>query len=192
MAEKDILSNELLLQNGAAPEELALTDNAQLTVHYMNCLSKEIRSRFTSDMGFIVDFLNEGNFDTRKTQKIVHFDALCEMMFALTNDRRFISLIEQLPEKSRQGKEYTMCEYPDILEENGKAKGLKIGRAQGLKIGRTQGLKIGRTQGRKAGERRLADLLTKLYASGRDSDARLAVADEAFRLKLYKEFHISR
>ena len=184
MAEKDILSNELLLQNGAAPEELALTDNAQLTVHYMNCLSKEIRSRFTSDMGFIVDFLNEGNFDTRKTQKIVHFDALCEMMFALTNDRRFISLIEQLPEKSRQGKEYTMCEYLDMLEENGKAKGLKSGRAQGLKIGRTQG--------RKAGERRLADLFARLYASGRDSDARLAVTDEAFRLKLYQEFHISR
>jgi hypothetical protein len=106
------------------------------------------------------------------------------MRNAPINDRRFISLVEQLPEKSGWGKEYTMCEYLDMLEENGKAKGLKSGRAQGLKIGRTQG--------RKAGERRLADLFARLYASGRDSDARLAVTDEAFRLKLYQEFHISR
>ena len=38
------------------------------------------------------------------------------------------------------------------------------------------------------GEKFLADLLTKLFAAGRTSDAELAAKDEEARKKFYKEF----
>lgn len=79
----------LLLRNGVPPEKLRRIDDSELMVYHMNNLPLEIRSRFTSDLGFVVDYLNEGNFDRRKGQVIVHMEALCDMMEALTGDTRF-------------------------------------------------------------------------------------------------------
>ena len=42
------------------------------------------------------DYLNEGSFDNRRNQKIVHAEALCEMMEALTGDVRFTDQAEEL------------------------------------------------------------------------------------------------
>ncbi len=50
---------------------------------------QNVRERFTSDLGFVVDYLNEGSFEKRRNQKIIHVEALCEMMEALTGDTRF-------------------------------------------------------------------------------------------------------
>lgn len=125
---------------------------------HMNNLSEEIRKRFTSDMGFVVDYLNEGSFERRKNQKIVHAEALCEMMEALTKDTRFTDMIAKVRSRQEKGGDIIMCEYLDMLEEKG--------------------------------ERRLASLLAKLYALGRDEDAKLAVRDEQARVRLYKELCI--
>lgn len=57
-----------------------------------------------------MDYLNEGGFDSRREQKIVHAEALCEMMEALTGDTRFTEFVEELPERQQEGKEIMMCE----------------------------------------------------------------------------------
>ena len=158
--------HRLLALNGAAHEDLELVDEVQLTVWHMNNLSEEIRKRFTSDMGFVVDYLNEGSFERRKNQKIVHAEALCEMMEALTKDTRFTDMIAKVRSRQEKGGAIIMCEYLDMLEEKGKEKG------------------------KEKGEKRLASLLEKLYALGRDEDAKLAVRDEKARVRLYEELCI--
>lgn len=149
------------------PEELEEVDDVRLTVYHMRKLPQKVRRRFQSDMGFVVDYLNEGNFESRKGQRIVHAEALCEMMEALTGDTRFTDMAEELSEKQRKGEEIVMCEYIDMLEARGEVRGKKMG------------------------ENRLIALLTKLYSVGRDEDAKLALRDEDARTRFYREFRIA-
>ena len=69
---------------------------------------QNVRERFTSDLGFVVDYLNEGSFEKRRNQKIIHVEALCEMMEALTGDTRFTDQVEDLLKKQKEGKEIVM------------------------------------------------------------------------------------
>lgn len=151
-------------EEGTAPEELEQVDDVKLEVYHMRNLPKEIRDRFVSDMGFVVDYLNEGHLENRKEQKIVHVEALCDMMEALTGDTRFTEQVEELLRRQEKGEEVLMCGYIDMLEARGELRGRKIG------------------------ETMLATLLEKLYSLGRDEDAKLAVRDKAARERLYKEF----
>lgn len=93
---------------------------------------------------------------------------------ALTGDYRFTDLIGELQERQRRKEEVMMCEYIDMLEARGEARGKAIGEAHGEAIG----------------ENRLASLLSKLYALGRDEDAKLAVNDRQARVRLYEELCI--
>ncbi len=172
--------HDLLRAEGTAAEELAQVDDVKLEIHHMRSLPREIRERFVSDMGFVVDYLNEGDFENRKGQKIVHVEALCDMMEALTGDTRFTDQVEELLKRQEEGKEVYMCEYIDMLEARGEARGELRGKMIGEEIGETRGKKIG--------EARLATLLEKLYSLGRDADAKLAVKDGAVRARLYEEF----
>ena len=86
---------------------------------------QNVREYFTSDLGFVVDYLNEGSFEKRRNQKIIHVEALCEMMEALTGDTRFTALIEKLQSRQEKGEEIVMCEYIDMLEARGEIKGEK-------------------------------------------------------------------
>lgn len=138
------------------------TKGTELIVRHMRNLSREVRSRFVSDMGFVADYLNEGSFEGRRGQRILHGEALCEMMEALTGDTRFTDLVGELLRRQEKGEEIIMCEYIDMLEARGEIKG----------------------------ENRLASLLSKLYSLGRDEDARLALDDRQVRLRLYEELCI--
>ena len=122
---------KLLLREGVSGETLSRVDDVKLEVYHMNNLSREVRSRFVSDLGFVTDFLNEGGFESRLEQKIVHPEALCEMMKELTGDTRFTDLVEDLLKRQAEGKEIIMCEYIDMLEARGEARGIKIGEATG-------------------------------------------------------------
>ena len=115
----------------------------------------------------MADYLNEGSFENRKGQKIVHLEALCEMMEALTGDTRFAEQAEVLLKKEKEGEEIIMCEYIDMLEARGEARGKIIG------------------------ETKLSSLLEKLYSLGRDEEAKQAVRDKEVRAKLYEEFCIA-
>ena len=151
--------HELLRAEGATQEDLERVDDVKLEVYHMRNLPKEIRDRFISDMGFVVDYLNEGSFESRKEQKIIHVEALCEMMDVLTGDTRFTQQVEELLKRQEEGGKVLMSEYIDMLEARGEARG----------------------------ESRLAALLSKLYSLGRDEDVKLAVNDEAERTRLYEE-----
>ncbi len=156
----------LLGKNGVPARELEQVDDAKLTVYHMHSLPPEVRKRFVSDMGFVVDYLNEGNFEGRKNQKIIHLEALCDMMKALTGDTRFTEQVAKLLEKEQKEGHIMMCEYINALEARGEAAGAK------------------------KGEAKLSSLLQQLYALGRDDDAKLAVQDLDARARLYKEFSI--
>lgn len=109
----------LLLKNGVPQKHLEQIDDGKLAVYHINNLSPEIRSRFTSDMGFVADYLNEGNFDRRRQQKIIHLEALCDLMETLTGDTRFTELTKQFLEHNQKGENVMMCEYLNQLEEQG-------------------------------------------------------------------------
>ena len=71
----------------------------------MKNLPKDVRLKFSSDIGFVADFLNEGGFESRRKQKIVHVEALCKMMEVLTGDDRFTNkqFIENTGRRQRRG-----------------------------------------------------------------------------------------
>lgn len=160
----------LLLKNGVPQKYLKQIDDEKLAVYHMNNLSPEIRSRFTSDIGFVADYLNEGNFGRRMQQKIVHLEALCDLMETLTGDTRFTELARQFRENKQKGEQIMMCEYLNQLEEQGERRGEKRGEING--------------------EANLSSLLEKLYDLGRSKDVELAVRNPDARAKMYKEFSI--
>ena len=153
--------HKLLVQNGVPPKQLEHVDDTGLTVYHMNNLSPETRKLFISDIGFVADYLNEGNFEGRKDQKIIHLEALCDMMEALTGDTRFTEQAAKFLEK--KGEPIMMCEYINALEATGEKKGAA----------------------------KLTSLLKQLYDLGRDEEAKLAVRDLNVRTKLYTEFRIA-
>lgn len=112
----------LLRADGVNQEDVLLAEDIKLVVHHMRNLSRNIRDMFTSDIGFVVDYLNEGSFENRKKQRIVHVEALCQMMEALTRDARFTEQIGDFLIRQREGREVIMCEYIDMLETKGENK----------------------------------------------------------------------
>ena len=66
----------------------------------------------------------------------------------------------------------------DEAEARGKARGEAIGEARGEAIGEARG------------ENRLASLMQKLFALGRNEDAQRASSDREFRKVLFREFNI--
>lgn len=154
--------HELLRREGAAEEDLEHVDDVRLEIYHMNNLSAEVRKRFTSDMGFVADYLNEGSFENRREQKIVHVEALCGMMEALTGDSRFTDLVGELLKKQKEGKEIAMCEYIDMLE----------------------------ARGEKRGETRLGNLIQALLKEKKYSEIEAASGDIEKRHELYKKYGI--
>lgn len=163
--------HELLFQEGTEQSELELVEDVHLNICHMESLTEEVRNRFVSDMGFVVDYLSEGSFEKRKDQEILHAEALCGMMEALTGDTRFTEMMEELLERQEEGGRMIMCEYIDMLEARGEARGKEIGK--------------------EIGENNLARLLSQLYSQGREEDAKLAVRDAEARKEMYREFCIA-
>lgn len=156
----------LLAADGAEEAELRLIDDIGLRLYHMKNLPDSVRVKFTSDMGFVVDYLNEGSFDRRREQKIVHVEALCEMMEALTKDTRFTEMVEELLSRQEEGEEIVMCEYIDMLEARGEARGKEIG------------------------ETRLAELIQRLLKDHKYSEIKIASSDKQKRQELYRLYGI--
>ncbi len=161
---------KLLEMDGAEAEDLQLVDEVELAVYYMKNLPEEVRKRFTSDMGFVADFLSEGGFEGRSGQKILHPQALCEMMYALTGDSRFTELVDEISKRQNRGKEIIMCEYLDMLEARGEIKGIE------KRI--------------EKGEKRFAKLIQALLQEKKFDVIALAAKDSDKRRELYKTYGI--
>lgn len=164
----------LLRCEGVPEEDLEHVDDVKLEVYHMNNLPAEVREHFTSDMGFVADYLNEGSFERRRCQKIIHVEALCEMMEALTGDTRFTDQAEELLERQKEGKEIVMCEYIDMLEARGEARGERKGEKKGVK----------------KGEARLAKLIQVLLKEKKYSDVEAVSVSRRKRHELYRKYKI--
>ena len=183
--------HDLLAKNGMPQDEMHQIENVKLNVYHMRNLSKKVRNRFTSDMGFVVDYLNDGNFENRRNQKIIHAEALCQMMEALTKDARFTDLIGELIKRQEEkGGEIVMCEYIDMLEARGEARGIKKGEVIGEKRGLKTGEIIGEKRGFQKGETRLANLIQYLLKEKNYDAISLASSDSGKRQELYRIYGI--
>ena len=178
--------HELLEQNGVPQDEICQTEDVKLKVYHMRNLSREIRERFTSDMGFVADYLNEGSFEGRKNQKIIHAEALCQMMEALTGDTRFTDLAGELIKRQEKRGEVIMCEYIDMLEARGEARGIEKGIERGMK----KGIEKGEASGKIKGENRLASLIQLLLKEKKYEEISLASSDSGKRQELYRLYGI--
>ena len=156
----------LIERNGIFPEELQLVDDVELALYHMRNLPGKVRERFRSDMGFVVDYLNEGSLEGRKEQRIVHVEALCRMMEAVTGDARFTEQIDRLLEKGQKGEDVRMCEYLDMLEARGQERG------------------------EKQGENRLARLIDNLVKEKKYQEIEEASNDSGRRQELYRQYGI--
>jgi hypothetical protein len=174
--------HELLRRDGVPQEDLDRVDDVRLEVYHMHSLPPEVRRRFTSDLGFVVDFLNEGSFENRREQPIIHAEALCEMMAALTGDTRFTDQMAELLKKQRERKEIIMCEYIDMLEARGEERGIKIGESRGIAIGEEQGAV--------KGENRLARLIQLLMSEKKYKDVEAVSSSREKRHEFYRKYGI--
>ncbi len=186
--------HRLIEWTGVYQEEAVLVDDMNLTVYRMRNLPGEMRERFTSDMGFVVDYLNEGSLEGRREQKIIHVEALCGMMEAVTKDRRFTELAGRLLERGEKKEGVRMCEYLDMLEARGQERGEKIGQERGEKIGQERGEKIGQERGEKIGEEkgenRFAKLINKLMGEKKYKEIQEVSNDKGKRRELYRQYGI--
>lgn len=151
---------------GISEEDLMQVDDVKLKVYHMCSLSREIRDRFTSDIGFVADYLNEGSFENRRNQKIIHVEALCRMMEALTGDERFTDQVAELLKRQDAGKEIVMCEYIDMLEARGEMRG------------------------EMRGENRLANLLRILLKEKKYKEIEAVSEDQEKRQEMYERYGI--
>lgn len=190
--------HKLAEENEVFPEEMQLADDVKLAVYHMRNLPKEVREGFTSDMGFVVDYLNEGTLESRREQRIVHVRELCEMMEEISGDCRFTELMDELLERKEEEEEVRMCEYLDMLEARGQERGERIGQARGEQIGQERGERIGQERGERIGqakgeqaglvkgENRLAKLIQFLLRDKKYSEIDLASRDSAKRQEMYR------
>jgi len=91
--------------------------------------------------------------------------------------------------------------YEDDINEQreesraeGYAEGRTEGRAEGYAEGRAESYAEGRAEGYAEGfaegEGKLADLITRLFTTGRSSEVEKAASDKAYREKLFREFDL--
>ena len=138
-------------------------------------LSDEQVKMFKSDFRFVAEYFvgtrrkNEGQEPefTLTLEHLKHVEEFIELMNALTNSDRFSDLPRLVNE---HGGDTMMTILFDEAEARGKAIGEAIGEARG--------------------ENRLASLMQKLFALGRNDDAQRAASDQDYRNNLFRELNI--
>lgn len=124
-------------------ETLHYINNAQLQVFDMRSLPPEVRKRFHSDMRIVVDYLAEGKDYVPTKQKLKHPEEVLQMLRNLTNDERYLTILNAMQEEEKKGG-IAMCELLDKYWNDGVATGRREGRKEGKKEGRKEGRREGR------------------------------------------------
>ena len=101
-------------------------------------------------------------------QRIVHVEALLHMMYVITEDDRYLKIIEDALVAEKEGAEITMCEILDGFIE--------------------RGIRQGISQGITQGENLFASLMKHLFQDNRLEEAELVTTDETRRKELYQEY----
>lgn len=79
-----------------------------------------------------------------------------------------------------------MCEYIDMLEARGEARGITIGEARG----EARGITIGEARGENKGETRLGNLIQALLKEKKYSEIEAASKNRERRHELYRKYGI--
>lgn len=115
-------------------------NNFRMPVFQMARLPGDVRSRFTSDMRIIVDYLAEGENYIPTNQPIRHVEAFMLMMKNITGDEKYEELIPLLLEnEEEEGEEITMVNLFDKYWNMGVTEGISQGISQGFSQGTTRG-----------------------------------------------------
>lgn len=87
-------------------------------------------------------------------------------------------MIPKMLREEKEKGEITMCELIDKYEKRGERRGEKRGERRGEK------------RGEKRGEEKMASLIEKLFALGREKEMQEVVKNIEYREQLYREFGI--
>ena len=124
---------------------------------------------YRSDFRYIVNYLSCRNdkkalesFIKEDTGRILHPEALLDVMGALTKNRQYQAIKTDIKNRTEEGGGITMCMLVDMLEERGMEKGIK-----------TTNL-----------------LIQRLIADGRTDDLLRSTKNPEFQQSLMKEYGI--
>lgn len=137
--------------------KINLFEVAYLTDEQLNMLHSDFR--IVAD--YFVQMRKNHNY-IPKPEKIKHVHAVLEMMSALTKDRRF----EDVCDEVAKGEDTTMCEVLDRIVEQGEARG------------------------EANGEKKMGELYTRLCNDGKQENYSRAIEDKEYREQLYREYCI--
>ena len=163
-------------------------------------LEEETISKFQSDFKFVAEYFSQ----MRKKQlwkpmpsKVKHVRELMDLFASLTDDKRFLDLIDVLEGESNVMSTSAL----EIIENRGYERGLIDGAKntdsaldffenKGFERGIEQGIEQGIEKGKIEGENRLSRLISALIADGKANDIESVAVDPLRRDELYKLYNI--
>ncbi|MBQ3544958.1 MAG: hypothetical protein IJA34_08245 [Lachnospiraceae bacterium] len=102
-------------------------EDYHIKVYDIAYLPKEIRDKFKSDFKVVADFFTEkrlGTYDaTKHKERIIHVEAVLEMLRVFTKDERYKEIEEEIINKNLEG-DVSMCKVLDEYERRGIEKGI--------------------------------------------------------------------
>ena len=149
--------------------------------YFRTCLQEIFTMvRYRKDKNELRSYV-EKHRDTFRRMDSVEMSAALAMLGA---SKRMVELLEQ--QNEREGSGYDLCEAIQEMIHDG----IEEGKEQGIAIGEERGIAIGEERGIAIGEERLRVLCEHLMTAKRMDDLAKAMADQAFRQELYREFGI--
>ena len=156
----------------------------RINLYEISYLPEEAIGYFRSDFRVVADYFVKKRTDPdyRPTDpvKFRHVDELLKLMSVLTEDERFVELLDE-----EGGKPQNMCEVLDRAEARGEARGVArgvaIGEARGKAAGQAEGMAKGRAEGFLEA---LASLVKKGLLSPEDAAAEAHMTLEDFRARI--------
>ena len=163
------------------PEELRpYVSDYHINVFEVAHLKDEEIERFHSDFRIAADFFahrrTDPNYRPKDPVKFRHVDELLNLMAAVTNDDRYVDILDIEGRKSDN-----MDEYLDRLLAKGRAEGEIKGRAEGITMGRAEGIMEGELIGKL---KTLANLVKNGLLSLTNAAKEMDLSPEEFQKKV--------
>lgn len=140
-------------------------------------LDDDTISKFQSDFKFVAEYFSQ----MRKKQqwkpmpsKVKHVRELMDLFASLTDDKRFLDLIDVLEGVSN----VMSASALEMIENRGYERGISLGIEQGIEKGKLEG------------ENRLSKLISALIADGKFNDIKSVAVNPLRRNELYKFYNI--
>ena len=114
-------------------------DRNRIAVYDMRFLPEEVRKRFEGDVRVVLDYLSDRENLIRRNQKLKNPEEVMRMLYALSEDERYLENIEFMEEREGTG----MCDLLDEAENRGRKQGIEQGKTLGLEQGKILGLEQG-------------------------------------------------